>query len=210
MNAAAPTTQSTRNPLKRSAIRVGIVLVLTGAVLTGALHWQTYETHQLAIVQGQLVQTQEQLRQTQRARDNVERHFYRYRTLEMTGFTAPPDRVALIEALLAAQARLALPTVRYTLGPVVEAPFPLPPEASPWRDPGDDPPTKIAYQPLELKLIEVHEGEWLAFLADVQQHAPGWSRIERCALRRSGALGLDIDCTLRWWFTPPTHGEAGQ
>jgi cell division protein FtsB len=208
MNAAASSTQQTRNRLKRSAIRVGIVLLLAGALLTAALHWQTYETQQQTIIQAQLAQTQEQLRQTQRARDNVERHLHRYRTLEMSGFTAAPDRVALIEALLAAQARLALPTIRYTLSPVVETQFPLPPEASPWRDSGDTSPAQIAYQPLELKLVEVHEGEWLAFLADVQQNAPGWSRIERCALRRSGALGLDVDCTLRWWFTPPIHGEA--
>lgn len=210
MTATSPTMQRTRNQLKRSAIRIGAVFLLAGAVLTGALKWLTYETQQLAIIQGQLAQTQEQLRQSQQTRDNIERHLHRYRTLEASGFTAPPDRVALIEALLTAQARFTLPTLRYTLGPVARTPFPLPPEANPWRDPENATSAEIAYQPLEVKLVEIHEGEWLAFLADVQQHAPGWSRIERCALRRSGALGLDVDCLLRWWFSPPTHGEEAQ
>ncbi|WP_217126983.1 hypothetical protein [Hydrogenophilus thiooxidans] len=210
MTTASPPTQRTRNQLLRSAIRVGVAFLQTVVVLAGALQWQMYEMQQQSTMQAQLTQTQEQLRQTQRARDNVERHLDRYRSIEASGFTAPPDRVALIEALLAAQTRLALPTIRYTLGPTVETLFLLPPQATPWSDPDRVAPAQIAYQPLELKLVEVHEGEWLAFLADVQQHAPGWSRIERCALRRSSALGLDVDCTLRWWFSPPTSGAAGQ
>jgi len=200
--------QRHRKEITRLLAGAVVALLVASAALYGAERWKEEETAKLAAAQAALAETQRQFATARRALEEVQRHLRHYDTLAASGFTTPPAPVAIVEAILAAQQQVGLPSVRFALDPPTTAQFPATLRRSVVSDADAQNPLTVGFRQLTLHSGELHEGEWFAFLYALQQRAPGWSRVEQCRLARTdSSRGLDAECLLRWWFYPPQEKE---
>lgn len=152
-----------------------------------------------------LAAVQAELDGARQSQDALEASLRRYRHLRETGFIGEGDRVGWTEALADTQRALGLPALTFELQPrrALAAGAPLPEATAPMpATPG------AQAHDLHFTLAGIHEGELLALIDGLRARERGHFRVEDCELRRGNGLGLDADCTLRWFTWLPPQAAA--
>lgn len=130
----------------------------------------------------------------------------RFRHLVERGAVGPEQRLAWVELIRDARARHGLGAVDYEFSPQ----RPLDPALAP-ADTGQLEATSSA---LRIRMPLLHEGQLVALLDDLVQHASALVRVRECTISRAAATApggeqLNADCLLDWiTFRPRSGGPA--
>jgi hypothetical protein len=143
------------------------------------------------------------LQNTQADRTRLEENLQLFRTLKMSRFAKPPDRLRLIEALESAGRYLGQSTIEWSLAPQ-ETVKPLNDDAT------GSPVAQLVRVPMRLSARGIHEEEWLDLLTRLQGPDIGYFSTDNCTYdRRTIAAGntvvpaVDVECNLSWLYVVP-------
>lgn len=112
-------------------------------------------------------------------RQIVDRYHRRYQQFSEQGFVGMESRLDWIETLRAKTDELTLPRVSYAIQPQLKAIAPVQSIMA-----GDD--ISIHVSKLDLEMGLVHELDLLRFVDELQRHAPGLIKVDRCDMTWQG------------------------
>lgn len=122
----------------------------------------------------------------------------RYRALEQAGIVGDEQRLTWVEALRAVAEELAVPTLRYEIGPQVEVTPDFPIASGLHR---------ILSSDLSLDMGLFHEGDLQRVLQSLERSGKGLLSVDACTLARTSSLyetdprrpNMTAACTIRWY-----------
>lgn len=156
-----------------------VTFVLALAALFASMHLQSSQEklhEQLTANQAVMQEDYDALVDRRRIVDGYHR---RYQQLSEQGFVGMESRLDWIETLRAKTSELTLPRVSYALQPQLTAIAPVQSIMA-----GDD--ISIHVSNLDLEMGLVHELDLLRFIDELQQHAPGLIKVDRCDMSWQG------------------------
>jgi hypothetical protein len=167
------------NYIRQFTLIPTITFVLAVAVLFVSMHVQGSQAklhEQLTADQAVMQEDYDALVDRRRI---VDRYHRRYRQFSEQGFVGMESRLDWIETLRAKTSELTLPRVSYALQPQLKAIAPVQSIMA-----GDD--ISIHVSNLDLEMGLVHELDLLRFVDELQQHAPGLIKVDRCYMSWQG------------------------
>ncbi|MEO8313675.1 MAG: hypothetical protein ABI645_02675 [Pseudomonadota bacterium] len=185
-----------RQALAVAGAMLGVAVLLGG----GLVAWSSARLHDamltLDLGQQGLSDAETQAEELTALKSDLDRRESLSRALREAGFLADTDRVAWAEAVSAAAS--ALHPLGYSAVVGTQQWMPLPDDVTAWyATRGLEPPSLHATD-LVLHINGLHEDELTSFMQDALAAGAGVTRIEECALtRRTDAIGMDVECTLR-------------
>ena len=184
-------------PAPRGSIVLLVLALATGAVAAGgAIRFHDEAMRGYERQKARLASARSRYRAIDDQRRLIEAWLPPFRALQAAGVIGEERRLAWIETLRAAAARIRLPSLRYRIGRRTEYEVGLVLDGV-WR------PFATAVR-LEAGLL--HEGDLERLIRELATRDAGLHRIERCDVRRAGpsfvmrpgAINLSAECDLRW------------
>ena len=183
--------------LRGSAVLLVLVLALGGMAAGGASRFHDQAAREFAAQKARLGSVRSGYGAIDEQRRLIEVWLPAFRALQAEGVVGDERRLAWIEALREAAARLGLSSLRYRIEP--RTPY----------ETGLD----IAFGALRpfstvvrLEVGLLHEGDLERLFGEIATHGAGLYQVERCDVRRAapafvmrrGAVNLAAECDLRW------------
>ena len=184
-------------PAPRGSIVLLVLALATGAVAAGgAIRFHDDAVRGYERQKARLASARARYRAIDDQRRLIETWLPPFRALQAAGVIGEERRLAWIETLRAAAARIRLPSLRYRIGRRTEYEAGLVLDGA-WR------PFATVVR-LEAGLL--HEGDLERLIRELATRDAGLHRIERCDVRRAGpgfvmrpgAINLSAECDLRW------------
>ena len=184
-------------PAPRGSIVLLVLALATGAVAAGgAIRFHDEAVRGYERQKARFVSARARYRAIDDQRRLIETWLPPFRALQAAGVIGEERRLAWIETLRAAAARIRLPSLRYRIGRRTEYEAGLVLDGA-WR-------SFATVVRLEAGLL--HEGDLERLIRELATRDAGLHRIERCDVRRAGpgfvmrpgAINLSAECDLRW------------
>ena len=185
-------------PALRGAIALFVLALAVGAVAAGgAIRFHEEAMRGYEREKGRLESIRTRYRTIDGQRRLIDAWLPRFHALQADGVIGEERRLAWIERLREAAARVRLPSLRYRI------------ERRTVYETGLEPATG-AYRPfstvVRLEAGLLHEGDLERLLRELSVPGAGLHRVERCEIRRAGpefvmgadAINLFAECDLRW------------
>lgn len=183
---------------RKSLLVLGIVVLLSAAVVAGLEYWATRVKAALTQLQASEQTQQDQLTTKQNDLLNMRDHIKRFEILRGQGMLGLPDRAQWVEQLQASYAAIGFGgRIAYQL----QAPQPLV-NATAQASAGDGEVIQPQFHDLKMELRQAHETDLVNLITNYRATVKGRFRLQSCALDGAKEDGLNANCVLRFVSVP--------
>lgn len=183
---------------RRSLYLLGIVLVLSVAVVAGLEYWAAKVNVALVQLQASAQAQQDKLTTKQDDLRNMQGHIKRFEVLRAQGMLGTPDRAQWVEQLQTSYAAIGFGgQIAYQL----QAPKPLM-NATAQANGGDAEGSQPLFHDLKIEMRQGHEADLINLIANYRATVKGRFREQSCTLDNAKEDGLNANCVLRFVSVP--------
>lgn len=195
-----------RNPLRiasRSLVTAAVVCVIASGLVYGVDKFSDTVALEQRNAQATLSAAELALQNTQTDRARLEENLQLFVRLRQSGFVATPDRLRILETLENAAKNVRQSEINWDMGPQEKR-----------RTLNDDitggAVAQLVRIPLKLSAKGIHEEEWLALLANLQNAGAGYFAMDSCLYEKDvfaksqiSLPAINVVCNLSWLYVLP-------